>query len=240
MQNGLFTDGVSGYVDFGDNLHVDQDVFSISCWLMRGPSGVSAWFFPFASGDNGSGVTVAAEPAAIDLGLQDVLDQNFAQPLSQWTPCHVVLVQQFSGGAPSNALLYFNGVLSSDSPMTTAPNVYTDSSGSNAGIGKLVNTSGPFFGNGAVAELCVWTRDVSANVATLYNGGVILPGTEGSGPWATGLAGGYHCDEASGTTLHDFSGNGVDGTLSGGASFAPFVPELTYGAGNPFDSGVFA
>ena len=65
-------------------------------------------------------------------------------------------------------------------------------------------------------ELLVYNRALSpAEVLGLYNRG---KGTYADAK-ARGLVAGYHFDEGRGTTVHDFSGHGNDGTLHGGVSW---------------------
>ena len=71
--------------------------------------------------------------------------------------------------------------------------------------------------NGAIAEVGVWkTALSSAQVSQLYRSG---RGSCNHYPDAANMVAGYHFDEGSGTTAHDFTGNGHDGTLFGAAGW---------------------
>ena len=77
--------------------------------------------------------------------------------------------------------------------------------------------SGSQYFSGAIDEVDVWKSALaSGDITQLYNGG---SGLQGDYPVATNLVAGFHFDENTGTTAHDFTGSGHDGTLSVGAGW---------------------
>ena len=69
---------------------------------------------------------------------------------------------------------------------------------------------------GCLGNTLIFDRPLGASeIAKLYGR---TSGAQGAGKMA-GLVAGYHLDEGRGTTAHDFSGHGNDGTLKGGVRF---------------------
>ena len=81
------------------------------------------------------------------------------------------------------------------------------------------NASGGFF-RGAMHDLMIFDEPFSLErAAAIHAAG---PGGDLSQyAWMSSLVAGYHLDEHRGTTVHDFSGHGNDGTLHGGVSWSP-------------------
>jgi hypothetical protein len=98
----------------------------------------------------------------------------------------------------------------------SVPAVLQDSQGTDFRLGSGYNNSQ--FLDGSMDEPMFFDHAISGTDAiTLYNGGSGVYGNAGIG----GLVAGYHFDEGAGTTVHDFSGNGHDGTLNGGVTWVP-------------------
>ena len=151
--------------------------------------GASAWIWSAAAGVNGIWIIATA----------DFVDGDWH---------HLVLVQE-----------------------ATAMRLYLDNVDSGYGIGDAFvapsNNTALALGtsstgsvlDGAVDELNIWTRAVSAGeVATLWASGGGQAGHIDAAPWDTAVAG-LHFDESSGTAA-DFTGNSHTGTLSSGCSYA--------------------
>jgi len=116
-----------------------------------------------------------------------------------------------------------------DAPISGAGGTATGGKG--GGMGGTTGTGGTTSGTGDTGGTTTGTGGVGTGGATTGTGGMGAGGaTTGTGGVGTGGAGGtggvtvaglvayYACDETSGTTLTDKSGNGNDGTLHGGYS----------------------
>lgn len=106
------------------------------------------------------------------------------------------------------------------------------------------NSRNDVYYSGLLDEIRVYDKALNATeIAALYNNGQGLPG---SGPEAN-LVMGYNFDEGGGSVANDFSGNGYNANLFGGAQFTSSSNNVTIQAGgaikdveitNPNDSAV--
>lgn len=133
-----------------------------------------------------------------------------------WT--HIAIV--YNGGT-GRLDAYKNGVkqargTGSFYESTTLPANMSDTNAMETRVGDNPSTDVNIMNPNNVDELTIWNRALSdGEVNTLYNSGTVLNGDISLAPWNSGLMGGWHFDEGTGTSASDFSGNGNTGTLIG-------------------------
>lgn len=107
----------------------------------------------------------------------------------------------------TNIDFYING-----SPSGTAVNG-CPASGSDLKFGEW---AGLYYFGGSVDEIGVWNTELSAaQILALYNGGNGTIGNITQSPFSANFILGCHCDEGTGLSVADFSGNGNNGTGDG-------------------------
>ena len=222
LSDALQFDGSGGYVDIpaSNSLQVESAPFSIAAWIYPTANNLNTIFANSVDDEQGAVLSVDTEQGLITLSKagQNV-DQSVPYTFNLNTWYHIVAVQNFSAGAPSDVQFYVDGTLVGTYADTT---LYLPSYGHDASIGWVGGDADSNF-QGNIDELLVFDRALTQNdVDTLFNDNSGYYGSTTSGPCASGLVAGYHFDEGSGSTVQDFSGNGNDGTIEG---------NLTWGSG---------
>ncbi len=232
LSDALEFDGNGGYVDIpaSNSLQVESAPFSIAAWIYPTASNLNAIFANSADDEQGAVLYVDTQQNLITLSKAgEQIDQSVPFTFSVDTWYHVVAVQNFSGGAPSDVQFYVNGTLVGTTAGDTTP--YLPSYGHDASIGWVAGDAESNF-QGSVDELLVFNRALTqSDVSTLCGGANGYFGSTVSGPCASGLVAGYHFDEGAGNTVQDFSGNGNAGTIEG---------NLAWGAGKVVSPQTFS
>ncbi|MDH7564592.1 MAG: PKD domain-containing protein [Candidatus Bathyarchaeota archaeon] len=215
--------GSTDYVDCGDTPELEgMSELSIEAWI-KGDSFkqyggiVSKWvynnqqhyLFGYFMGGNATrlGKFSFFVSQQLTVGLSDSIQSLTNLHLNSWY--HIVGV--FKGG--DYLKLYINGA-EDNSKSTTIANIASGTQ--NVWIGRY----GPYYFDGTIDEVRIYNKTLtSAEVLAHYNAGVGQYGRP-----ETGLAGGWHFDEGSGTAASDYSGNGNHGTINGATWVDGHVP----------------
>lgn len=129
---------------------------------------------------------------------------------------HFVVGTYDGTNSTSGIKLYVDGLEQAYSPYSSGT------------ITDVLNNIAPSIGSrnagqfypGTIDELAVFSKVLSqGEVTTLYNAGAGTYGNISNAPFSTGLLGGWHLDEGTGTSAADFSGNSNTGTLTNGPTW---------------------
>jgi hypothetical protein len=193
----------SDVIDIGDQSALELSTFTISAWIYR--SGACAFstcpiFSKGMSGNIGYALElqdISGYKAVISIrdGLQSVTGTT---TISTDTWYH--LAATVNG---STIKLYVNGILEGQA-VQTVPTTFGNET---VKIGNR-NSNNDVTHNGRIDDVRVYNREISSiEVQALYD-------------WAPGPSGHWKFDEKAGTSTMDSSGNGYNGTLTGGPTWA--------------------
>ena len=188
----LSFDGVNDYVSAGSAsaLDVAASAFSISVWvnisgqpatnkqqdiILKCNQDLSNNGYGF-SYDNISG-------NHLNLYKCGVADQKISYALNSNTWYHIVAVQNFSGGAPSNVTFYVNGVSAGTVSNTSA---FNSSSNKTAFIGGGSTYTNSTSVNGLIDDVRIYNRALSATEIS-----ALASGTHTSATWSGGTSTNY-------------------------------------------------
>ncbi len=199
--------GMDGFDDFAqiDDQFISSSTFSIAVWALADAdqSGLKA----ILSINEGTGTrfyigkttggNIRLGPNWDDTGVAFPLDD-------EW---HYYTIVSTSG----NTILYLDGF-----QVAELGSGIGNPNGSSLYLGKQVTPDLEHF-KGDLFDVAIWSSDLSsAEIAALYNTGIPLNAAENSGDYVSSgnLTGYYRCDEGSGTTINDKSGNSAaDGNI---------------------------
>lgn len=203
-------DGVNDYVSIADRpaLRITGDV-TVSTWLYINTQATN-WVRVFGKGSSNArnyGLWNSGPTAAALFQIYNgTLSANAQSASGLMTPGqwhHLVGVK--SG---TNIYLYVNGVLRASSAISFTPPTSNDPV--TVGYAGFYN-----YHNGLINEARVYNRAMNASeVAAEYARGAGQYGEAG-----TGLVGGWHLNEGSGTSVSDYSGTNANGSLLNGATW---------------------
>ena len=212
---GLGFDGVNDSVDFNTNLGITGEL-TVGAWVYptAAPDGVGRIIASTYDWDSNSAL-LRGWTLGINYGSDDkiqfvVLDSSgnsafansnnfFAENLNKWT--HVTGVFK-----PSQYIrLYVNGSMVAENTVNI-PGSIAYATGTNLRIGMRADNSSQSMWKGSIDEVKIYNYSLSGQeIQDLYN--------------SANLMAHYALDEGSGTIAVDSSGNGNNGTISGGATF---------------------
>ena len=139
-------------------------------------------------------------------------DADFSQQTGTWYQVAYVV-------SPDGYKIYANGN-EIGSGGSRGSNFIFSNSDHHVYLGIYIPTDNGYRLNGNIDEMEVWDRALlGSEISTLYNNGSGLYGNVNNAPFNNGLVIGYHFDEATGTTVHDFSGHGNDGVINGNVTW---------------------
>jgi len=130
----------------------------------------------------------------------------------------------------SNVVVYLDGVYKAKSGNFSSNYTITLNQTNSQKIGSYFSTALPF--NGTIDEVVIWNRSLSSTeISDLYAGGAGVYGNPSTAPFNSGLVAGWHLDETSGLIASDFSGNGINGTLTTSTSWVTGkISNITFSA----------
>lgn len=236
-QSGSFN-GYSSHIDMGDSSEKSQwdfgtGSFSLESWVKTTQSGYGN-ILTYDNASNGGGFIFRVIPGG-NVEFQ-ILDQSrnaqtidSASPINDGSWHHIVAVRDSVAG---EIRLHVDNV-EANTPVSDGGYNVDGGDGAQLGIGIHGSWVSNFF-VGSMDEARVYSKVLTTGeINTHYNGGA---GQSGSPE--TGLVGGWHFNEGSGTTVGDYSGNGYNGTFQVGDSWDAGKVGSSCGvfgsSGNPF------
>jgi hypothetical protein len=221
MASALSFNGTTAYVNLSNRSTSVVDNFTIIAWIKPNLPQTTGFVYYNGNDSGGWGMAVGntSDGSGSKLvGLYGTIawiqpDVNLTNGVWQ----HVAMVRR-SG----TVYFYLNGVETAS--VTNTPN--TPTSGRATIGGQLDTSNNPQrYYNGILDEVKVYNRAYSgAEIVSDYNGG---QGTYGLSS-DSGIVGGFHMDEATGTTTADYSPTALTGTLTGST-----LPQWVTGFINP-------
>lgn len=214
-------DGASGYVDLGDSASQDLGAnVTVSAWIRIDGEGAGNGIDLIKQNETGTtgasyGLVYLVSTGKISFSLATTnnswCDYPSTTSISTGTWYHVAGV--YDG---SSVKVYLNGQL--DASYEGVSGDLIEATG-HLLIGKE-DAWEPEYVAGAVDEVGIWNTALGdSQIEDVYQIGY---GDLEQAPWDNGLIAGYHFDEGSDSTVHDFSLHDNDGTLSStGVSWIP-------------------
>ena len=216
----LLFDGTDDYVDTSTNFGVppidryNKDTFTVSVWIKVDASQTVNWqyYTPISATTNGTNVGLVTRKygnatghvvvSASDFGTTQLDDGNWHHLLGVFI------------ASTDNWRVFVDGNSTPEINQTLPSWQYFNK---NVKIGQHGSQTNYFVGN--IDECAYWLSDESANLSTIYNGGV--PNDISS----LSPIGWWRFEEGSGTTAIDSGTGGNNGTLTGGPTYSTDVPE---------------
>lgn len=233
-------DGSNDYIAVANESNFDferTDTFSIAAWIKCTASGVYHNIFvkanDFSTGNYAGYWFRVDTNNHVDMQLYDV-NTSATDYIGRCTTDTVTdgnwhfVVATYSGNSSATGIkVYIDGVQKDT----------TNTGGGSFGTRSILNNQTPRIGGnalggsftGSIDEPLVFAKVLSgAEITALYNSGVGVRGDIANAPFTTSFRGGWHLDEASGTSAADFSGNSNTGTLTNGPTWGTgIVPGAT-------------
>jgi hypothetical protein len=168
-----FTAANNDYVDVPDNasLQVEGNAFSISLWVSIANVNQAFFINKMNSAETKGYRFFLWGGTMLDLYKGGGHDQKVSWTPSLNTWYHIVVVQLYSGGEPSQALFYVNGSL-----LGTIND--TNAYGNSSGVDLLIGATNSAYDSGSIKDVRIYNRALSASkVATLYSNPPAVVGT---------------------------------------------------------------
>jgi hypothetical protein len=190
--------GTDDYIS-GSSFTTPTDI-TVEAWIKRTTSGTQQTIWAADQGNQYGTLVFLGTDNTLRIGCVSAApDYRFWKttgtiPVNTWI--HIAITQQ---GCTGNPYFYINGVLDSN-PSAASTGGTPTRTAQNISIGRDMYTG--FYFSGQIDEVKVYNYARSqAEIVTDYNGG---------GPVAW-----YKFDECQGTTIKDYTGNGLTGTWNG-------------------------
>jgi|GEM_PF-3084303 len=228
---GLSFDGSNDYVQTSNNasLEFPNATFSVSGWVKTTSSNAAVVSDGAQGGGTGGWWVFINASGKVTAGLKDSTGNDAGTfPGSAvvndglWHYMVVVITTSTTLVANDNAIIYIDGSLDTISGATRGSNPYNTVAGRYLGFGaRDIGGSPTSFINASLSDMRVYGRALStAEAAALYKGQSVSN---------LGLVGWWKMNDATGTSVADYSGSGYAGTLLNGSSNSPAADGTTNG-----------